>query len=83
MINYVNVYTKREISLKNGVWVDRYGEPVSGIKKSFYKDGVVQDETTLVDGIMHGLQKVYDPTGHLWFENTWKNGNLTSYKYVK
>ena len=37
----------------------------------------------LVDGIMHGLQKVYDPTGHLWFENTWKNGNLTSYKYVK
>jgi hypothetical protein len=32
---------------------------------------------------MHGLQKVYDPTGHLWFENTWKNGILTGYKYVK
>lgn len=83
MPNYVNVYTKREISLTNGVWVDKYGNPVTGIKKSFYRDSVVQDETTLVNGIMNGLQKVYDPTGHLWFENIWKDGCLVSYKYIK
>lgn len=83
MINYVNVYTKKDISLKNGMWVmNDSGQPATGLRKSFYGDGTVQDETTLLNGINNGLQKVYDQKGNLWFENVWKNGSLISFKKI-
>ena len=83
MINYVNVYTKKDISLKNGMWVlNDNGQLATGLRKSFYGDGTVQDETTLLNGINNGIQKVYDPKGNLWFENVWKNGSLVSFKKI-
>lgn len=78
-----NFYTKKEISLKNGIWMDDYNRPVSGVKKSFYGNGVVQDETTLVNGLNDGVQYVYDPMGNLWYENQWKMGQLVSYKKIR
>lgn len=83
MINYVNIYTKKDISYKNGMWVmNDSGSPATGMRKSFYGDGTVQDETMILNGLNNGIQKVYDPRGNLWFENTWKNGNLVSYKKI-
>lgn len=80
MANYMRVYTKRDISMDDGLWVDENGTPITGIKKSFYGDGSVQDETPIVDGVMNGVQRVYDQTGCLWWENTWKNNVLIKYK---
>lgn len=85
MVNYVNVYTyKKDVSFRNGLWVNVDGEPVTGIKKAYSNGsyGTLQDETMIVDGVNHGLQKVYDPKGNVWFENTWKNGVLVSFKKV-
>ena len=85
MVNYVNVYTyKKDVSFRNGLWVNVDGEPVTGIKKAYSNGsyGTLQDETMLVDGVNNGLQKVYDPKGNLWYENSWKNGVLVSFKKI-
>lgn len=79
MVNYIKVYTK-DIRCENGVWVDEFGTPLNGIKKSFYGGGELQDETQMTDGVPNGIQKVYDPKGNLWWENTWKNNVLIKYK---
>lgn len=83
MPNYVTVYSKGDSFYRNGLWVDERGTPITGIRKTFYpSSGTVQDETTIVDGIVNGIQKVYDGSGTLWYENTWKNNVMVSFKKV-
>lgn len=83
MANYVNVYTKKDIYFNGEKWVSRENKlPVTGIKKEFYGDGSLQDETPLTDGLNNGVQKVYDPKGNVWYENTWKNNVMIKFNKV-
>jgi antitoxin component YwqK of YwqJK toxin-antitoxin module len=82
MATIAKVYTKRDISFKQGLWVDELGTPITGIKKSFYNNGTVQDETTVENGVYNGIQRVYDQTGHVWWENTWKDNVIVKYKKI-
>ena len=86
MANYVNVYTyKTDVNFKNNLWIDNDGFPITGVKKTYTCGayGKLQDETMIVDGVNHGVQKVYDQTGQLWYENIWKNGNMVGFKCFK
>ena len=83
MPNFFTVYGKGEYFYKQGLWVDSNGKPITGIKKTTYPTtGTIQDETTVVNGVNDGIQRVYDGGGNLWYENTWKNNVLVSFKKV-
>lgn len=84
MLATIKIYTKRDLTFEKGVWLDNETlQPINGIKRSFYPDGKVQDETTMQNGVPCGIQKVYDPMGNLWWENTWANNQLVRYSYFK
>lgn len=75
------VYSKRDhMSFDGSRWLDEDGFPITGIKRTYYPNGVVMDETNLVDGVNDGVQRVYDFTGHLWYENYWKSENIVRFK---
>ena len=83
MPNFFTVYGKGEYFYKRGLWVDSNDKPITGIKKTTYPStGTIQDETTVVNGVNDGIQRVYDDGGNLWYENTWKNNVMVSFKKV-
>ena len=81
MPNFVSVYNKSDSFYKNGLWVDAVGTPITGVRKTLYPStGTIQDETNIVDGVVDGVQKVYDGSCNIWYENTWKKNVLVSFK---
>lgn len=81
MPNYINVYGKKDSFYKNGVLVDEYGNPITGIRRVTYSGtNIIRDETPFINGAKDGIQRVYDNHGKLWWENTWKKNTMVDAK---
>lgn len=88
MANYIKVYSKKDLKSYNGCMYEFDKETqqmvkANGILRTVYPmSGVVQDETPYQDGVLNGVQKVFDGSGSLWYENTWKDGVLVKFAYI-
>lgn len=88
MANYIKVYSKKDLKNIDGV-VYEYNkdtqefEKANGVLKVNYPQyNTIQEETPYTNGLLNGVQKVYDATGNPWYENTWKDGNLIKYRHI-
>ena len=89
MANYIKVYTKKDLRNVDGIVYEYNKETqeytrANGILKTNYPQysNVIQDETQYTDGVLNGVQKVYDATGNLWYENLWKDGILVKFNHI-
>ncbi|PTL79682.1 toxin-antitoxin system YwqK family antitoxin [Vitiosangium sp. GDMCC 1.1324] len=56
------------------------GQPFTGIAVEFFPDGTLQSEVPHVDGIEHGLVRVWRPSGQLCKEENLWYGGLHGYE---
>ena len=47
---------------------------LNGVRKVFYKSGLIAEETTYKDGVKEGLYKSYAENGIVLEESNFKNG---------
>lgn len=88
MANYIKVYTKKDLKNIDGIVYEYNKETeeysrANGILKTNYPQyNTIQDETQYTDGVLNGVQKVYDASGSLWFENVWKDGVMIKSTHI-
>ena len=88
MANYMKVYSKKDLKNIDGVWYEyEKDKPVvnkaNGVLRTIYPTyGAPQDETPIENGVNNGVQKVFDSSGSLWYENTWKDGTLIKFRHI-
>ena len=70
-----NVYMKEDIvPCYNTFMCTVNGDPITGVVKDYYMNGVLKDEGNYEDGLLNGFAKTYYENGNLKSEEIYKNG---------